>query len=58
MDKKFIRVYFSGYVEKEIPKGATEDEIYEIRQNFFDLTPEDIGKCMTEYDWRIYPDDC
>jgi hypothetical protein len=56
MKKRFIRVYYSGYIEKEIPIGATDDEIYEIRQDFFDLTPEEIGKCMTEDDWGIYPD--
>lgn len=56
MAERFIRMYYSGYVDKEIPEGATDDEIYEIRQDFLDLTPQEIGKCMTEDDYLIFPD--
>jgi hypothetical protein len=44
----------SGYVDKEITNYAAEDDIDELRHNFFDLTPEEIGKWMTEDDWQIH----
>jgi hypothetical protein len=56
MDKKVIRVYFSGYVDKEIPEDMEDiDEIYDIKEELCaTLTPEDIGRCMTEDDWQVY----
>jgi hypothetical protein len=56
MDKQFIRVYFSGYVEKEIPEGMTDiDEIYDIKEELCaTLTAEEIGCCMTEDDYKIF----
>jgi len=57
MAKQVIRVYFSGYVDKEIPEGINDiDEIYNIKEELcFNLTAEDIGRCMTEDDWQVYP---
>lgn len=57
MAKRFMRVFYSGYVDREIPLDATEDEIDAIRQGFFDLTPEEIGKWMTEDDCQTYSTD-
>lgn len=55
MDKQVIRVYFSGYVDKEIPEGITDEEIYVIKEELCaTLTEEDIGRCMTEDDWQVY----
>jgi hypothetical protein len=57
MDKKVIRVYFSGYVDKELPENMEDpDKIYEIKEELCaTLTAEDIGRCMTEDDWQVYP---
>jgi len=57
VSKQVIRVYFSGYVDKEIPEGIEDiDEIYDIKEELCaTLTAEDIGRCMTEDDWQVYP---
>jgi hypothetical protein len=57
MTEKSIRVYFSGYIEKDIPKGLTDiNKIFDIKEDFAaSLTPKDIGRYMTEDDWQIYP---
>jgi len=57
MDRQVIRVYFSGYVEKELPENMKDlDKIYDIKEELCaTLTPEDIGLCMTEDDWQVYP---
>jgi len=57
MEKRVIRVYFSGYVDKEIPDDMTDgEEIYEVKEELCaTLTAEDIGRCMTEDDWLVYP---
>jgi CRISPR/Cas system-associated endonuclease Cas3-HD len=57
MEKQVIRLYFSGYIEKEIYE-ETEDinKIYEIKEALTaSLTPEEVGCCMTEDDWQVYP---
>ena len=56
MNKKVIRVYFSGYVDKEIPEDMEDiDEIYDVKEELCaTLTPEDGGRCMTEDDWQVY----
>jgi hypothetical protein len=57
MEKRVIRVYFSGYVEKEVPAGTKWEEIYDIKEELCaSLTAEDIGKCMTEDDYHVFPD--
>lgn len=57
MERRVIRVYFSGYVEKEVPQGTPQDDIYDIKEELCAaLTAEDIGKCMTEDDYRVFPD--
>ena len=57
MSKQVIRVYFSGYIEKEIPENMTDiDKIYDIKEELCaTLSLEDIGRCMTEDDWQVYP---
>jgi hypothetical protein len=58
MDKKVIRIYYSGYLEREIPKGTTDDGIHEMRLNLWDaFTKQEIEKCITEDDWAVLPRD-
>jgi hypothetical protein len=59
MEKQVIRVYFSGYVEKEMPEEMKDiNKIYDIKEQLTaTLTPQEIGLCMTEDDWRVYPPD-
>jgi len=54
MEKQTIRVYFSGSVDKEIPRGLSMDEISKMKEEMCaSLTPEEIGTCMTEDDWNV-----
>jgi hypothetical protein len=59
MEKQVIRVYFSGYVDRKIPEGMENiNEIFDIKEQFTDsLAPQEIGLCMTEDDWLVYPPD-
>jgi hypothetical protein len=58
MVERYIRVYFSGYIDKEIPGGIDENKIYAIKEELCaSLTPEKIGIYMEEDDWRVLPGD-